>query len=233
MDISTKITNFINAKTHKAVKVKVVHRKIEEGLSFSDSVKNNKWTTRKLNAAKDSTERELYFYLRDYDKEPKRTSSKKLGRKPSGGVSRRHFVRGRQWIANSWKRHHGINIYKMGHNRFLFECPSKTAADHTISGEWFWKCQKFALQWWSVTSTSTFERLDQGWIRVVGIPLHLWSQNIFHEIGNFSSGWIQTEEERELRHHLKWARLKVRGKGDDVPSSVELVHEGLTFNVQI
>uniref|UniRef100_M1DPK7 Uncharacterized protein n=1 Tax=Solanum tuberosum TaxID=4113 RepID=M1DPK7_SOLTU len=82
------------------------------------------------------------------------------------------------------------------------------------------------------TILSTF-RLDQVWIRVVGLPLQLWSQKVFREIGNLCGGWIRTEEETELRNHLKWARMKVRGDSDSVPKSVELVHEGLTFKVTI
>lgn len=65
------------------------------------------------------------------------------------------------------------------------------------------------------------------------MPLQLWSQKVFREIGNLCGGWIRTEEETELRNHLKWARMKVRGDGDSVPKSVELVHEGLTFKVPI
>ena len=40
-------------------------------------------------------------------------------------------------------------------------------------------------------------------------------------------------KKRQLRNHLKWARLKVRGDGDSAPNSVQLVHEGLTLKVQI
>lgn len=68
----------------------------------------------------------------------------------------------------------------------------------------------------------------------MGIPLQLWSQKVIREIGNFCGGWIQIEEEIELRNHLKWVRLKIRGDGDDVSSFVELVHKGLlTFKVQM
>lgn len=40
-------------------------------------------------------------------------------------------------------------------------------------------------------------------IRLAGLPLQLWIQNVFMEVKNDYGDWIQTEEERELRNHLK------------------------------
>lgn len=48
-------------------------------------------------------------------------------------------------------------------------------------------------------------------MRLLGIPLHLWSQKIFKQIGDLCGGWIETEEEAILRNLLKWARIKVKG----------------------
>ncbi|KAH0729689.1 hypothetical protein KY290_000805 [Solanum tuberosum] len=48
-DIATKITNFINVKTTRTVKL--VHRTTEEGLLYAEAVKNNKWSTREMNVA--------------------------------------------------------------------------------------------------------------------------------------------------------------------------------------
>ncbi|KAG5615576.1 hypothetical protein H5410_015400 [Solanum commersonii] len=231
MDISTKITRFINAKAQKISKV--VHRKTEEGLLYSDSVRNNKWTTRELNAAKIQQKGNSIIISEVTTKSQNELLEKSVVGSFPEEIPNVTLSEVRRWVVSSWKHYLGINIYELGHNRFLFEFLNKTVADHTISGEWFWKSHKFFLEWWPLTSTATSERLNQVWIRVVGILLQLWSQKVFCEIKNFCGGWIQTEEETELRNHLKWARLKIRGDGDDVLSFVELVHEGLTFKVQI
>lgn len=99
----------------------------------------------------------------------------------------------------------------MGDNRFLFEFASKTVAEHVLRGEWFWKRHKFKLQWWSpmAGTVPAVEEVYHTWIRLVGLPLHLWSQKVFAAVGDYCGGRIQTEEETELRNHLKWARLKV------------------------
>lgn len=56
---------------------------------------------------------------------------------------------------------------------------------------------------------------------------------ILREIKDFTGGWIQTEEETELRNHLKWAKLKVRVNEDSVPKMVELVHNRISFKIQV
>ncbi|KAF3645351.1 hypothetical protein FXO38_19673 [Capsicum annuum] len=43
----------------------------------------------------------------------------------------------------------------------------------------------------------------------------------------------QTEEETELKNHLKWARIEVLGDGRNIPSKVTLVKEGLKFLIPI
>lgn len=50
LDIATKISIFINAKTHHTVKAS--HRVTEEGLLYADIVRNNKWSTRELNSVR-------------------------------------------------------------------------------------------------------------------------------------------------------------------------------------
>lgn len=51
------------------------------------------------------------------------------------------------------------------------------------------------------------------WIKVVGIPLHLWSHHVFAEIGQLFGGRVATEEETELKNHMKWARILVANDG--------------------
>lgn len=168
----------------------------------------------------DSTKREFTHYIRCHLNNSEQVASKECCRIPTGGNFRHHFIRdptmGRKHLeAQSWNQY-----LRSGGNRFLFEFPNRTVVDHIVRGDWFWKSYKFSLQWWSPTSNASFERPNQVWIRVVELPLHLWSHKAFREIGNLCRGWTRTEEETELRNHLKWARLKVQGDGESIPSTV-------------
>ncbi|WMV30161.1 hypothetical protein MTR67_023546 [Solanum verrucosum] len=231
LDIATKITNFINIKTTRTVKL--LHRTTEEGLLYAEAVKNNKWSTREMNDAGVNRKGNSLFISED----ARKTQNELLDRSVVGSlpeeISNVHLAEIRRWANSSWKQHHGIYIYEMGRNQFLFEFPTKTTADHVLKGEWFWKSHKFHLDWWTPCSNSIEESLKEVWIRLVGLPLQFWSQKILREIGNLCGGWIQTEEETELRNHLKWARIKVRGDEESVPKTVELIHDGYIFKVQI
>ncbi|OIT28534.1 hypothetical protein A4A49_57002, partial [Nicotiana attenuata] len=104
-------------------------------------------------------------------------------------------------------------MYEMHGAKFLFEFPSRKMADHIKMGEWRWRNKLMILDWWSPT-VGYFPgatKLDWVWVRLLGIPCHLWSQKIFKQIGDICGGWIETEEEAILRNLLKWARIKVKG----------------------
>jgi len=68
---------------------------------------------------------------------------------------------------------------------------------------------------------------------VVGIPLHLWSQKVFQEIGEVRGGWIATEEETELKNHMKWARILVASDGRKIPKEVSIECNGITYHFPI
>lgn len=75
--------------------------------------------------------------------------------------------------------------------------------------------------------------VKETWIKVVGIPLHLWSQYIFREIGQFCVGWIATVEETELKNHLKWARILIANNGRSLPKEVAITCDGITYHFPI
>ena len=72
------------------------------------------------------------------------------------------------------------------------------------------------------------------WIRVLGLPLQLWSENIMKEMGDKCGGWLATEEETTRKppfflfflvlkkNHLRWARIKGKGPIENIPREVEI-----------
>lgn len=66
------------------------------------------------------------------------------------------------------------------------------------------------------------------WIIIVGIPLHLWSQKVFQDIGSLCGGWMVTKEETELKNHMKWARILVSNDGRNIPKEVVRCRNGLS-----
>lgn len=78
----------------------------------------------------------------------------------------------------------------------------------------------------------TFEQ-ELVWIRLLGIPLYLWSDKMFKEIEKKYSGWLETEEETSLRNHLRWTRLRVEGPPDFMRSTIQVELEELITKIPI
>uniref|UniRef100_M0ZZK4 Uncharacterized protein n=1 Tax=Solanum tuberosum TaxID=4113 RepID=M0ZZK4_SOLTU len=94
---------------------------------------------------------------------------------------------------------------------------------------------KVKLEWWNplVGCVPSQQRQEKIWIRAIGIPLHLWSKEVFKEIGDKCGGWYITEEETELRNHLRWARIEVKNEGQKIPREVAITKQGYTFRILI
>lgn len=64
----------------------------------------------------------------------------------------------------------------------------------------------------------------------MGLLLHLWT-DVMRGIGEQCGRWIETEEETQLKNHLRWARIRVKGSLKKIPAYVE-VSENLIFLCQ-
>ena len=68
------------------------------------------------------------------------------------------------------------------------------------------------LEWWT-PSTGCKGRKGQEtevWIRVVGLPLHLWIGEILKKVGGSCGYFVALEEETALKTDLHWARILVK-----------------------
>ncbi|KAF3616335.1 hypothetical protein FXO38_34604 [Capsicum annuum] len=141
----------------------------------------------------------------------------------------------RKWSSSLWKQTHGVNIYDMGRSFFLFEFTSKQIAKQVMEGVWEWKKSPVKLAWWNplVGTVEGRNKPVSIWIKIVGLPLHLWSQKVFKAIGDCCGGWIETEEETTLRNHLRWARIRVRSDGSSIPKEIKVERDGIIFELQI
>uniref|UniRef100_A0A0V0IKX8 Putative ovule protein n=1 Tax=Solanum chacoense TaxID=4108 RepID=A0A0V0IKX8_SOLCH len=107
----------------------------------------------------------------------------------------------RRWIQQTWRGVYNIQVFDMNGIQFLFEFQSRKDAQHILLGNWKRQGKQLVLDWWSPTSGAypahtTFQWF---WIRVLGLPLQLWSENIMKEIGDQCGGWLATEEETTIK----------------------------------
>ena len=70
-------------------------------------------------------------------------------------------------------------------------------------------------------------------MRVVGLPLHLWSCEVFKLIGDGCGGFIAVDENMDSMAELQWDRMLVKVVGRDLPTSVQIVVGSGCFSVQL
>ena len=73
----------------------------------------------------------------------------------------------------------------------------------------------------------------EAWVRVVGLPLHLWSREVFKLIGDGCGGFIAVDDKTDIMSEMQWARLLVKVVGRDLPTSVPIVVGSGCFSVQL
>lgn len=130
----------------------------------------------------------------------------------------------RRWAIQTWKGIHNVNIYDMNGIQFLFEYQSRKEAEHIAMGKWRRKNHHLHMEWWSPiagTTQADFE-FDWFWVRILGLPLHLWTDKVMKQIGDQCGGWLETEEETTLKNHLRWARIRVKGPREKIPTEIEI-----------
>ena len=68
---------------------------------------------------------------------------------------------------------------------------------------------------------------------MVGLPLHLWTENILATIGNSCGGFVAIDKETSLMKNLFWARILVRMKSHGRPTILNLLAGGRSYEIQI
>lgn len=137
----------------------------------------------------------------------------------------------KRWSAANWKSAFGVNIYEMYGDLFLFEFPNRFIAEKILQGHWSWKKSKFNLEWWNPIAGCI-----QTWFQLRLLQSSLCSSSPLVQ-ESFSRNWrplwgcVATEEETELKNHLKWARILVSNDGRNVPREVVIVREGIIYHI--
>ena len=73
----------------------------------------------------------------------------------------------------------------------------------------------------------------EAWVRVIGLPLHLWTRETLKQIGDGCGGFQKVDEETGLRSETSWARILVRLKEMARPSIVNILAGSRSYELQI
>ncbi|KAH0639966.1 hypothetical protein KY290_037250 [Solanum tuberosum] len=113
---------------------------------------------------------------------------------------------------------------------------SRRDAEHILLGDWRRRNHPLLLEWWKPTAGAFHADtiFDWFWVWILGLPLQLWNDKVMKQIRDLCGGWLETEEETQLKNHLRWARLRVMGpRGEKIPSSIEISDRDLIFTLPV
>ena len=60
-------------------------------------------------------------------------------------------------------------------------------------------------------------------MRVVGLPLHLWSREVFKRIGDGCRGFVAMDEDTNSLTELQWAQILVKRAVRVLPNTAQVV----------
>ncbi|WJZ85422.1 hypothetical protein VitviT2T_004961 [Vitis vinifera] len=131
----------------------------------------------------------------------------------------------KRWAYEVWLLKGELRISRLGGALVLFEFQYKWEADMVLlRGSSRFKDREFILQRWGPAVGCTWKEshAKEVWVRVVGLPLHLWSREVFKRIGDCCGGFVAVDEETALFSQLQWARILVKDSGMKWPGSMQV-----------
>ena len=70
----------------------------------------------------------------------------------------------------------------------------------------------------------------EAWMRVVGLPLHLWTVETLRRIRDSCGGFLDVDRDTALRTKTMWARLLVKLEGTSV---INILEGSRCFELQV
>ena len=64
---------------------------------------------------------------------------------------------------------------------------------------------------------------NEAWVRVVGLPLHLWSREVFKRIDDGCGGFVAVDEDIDSLTELQWAQILVKHAVRVLPNTALVV----------
>ena len=77
------------------------------------------------------------------------------------------------------------------------------------------------------------ERCRTVWVRLLGLPLHLWSRPILKRIGDKCGGFVAEDENTSFMIEQRWARIRVNWDASSNPRSVVVSEGDRSFVIQL
>ena len=106
------------------------------------------------------------------------------------------------WAKTAWRLKGSLMVASMNQDLLFLEFTNPEEAKWVKeAGRRWYRGGSLKLEWWSPDSgcVNSKETMEEVWIRVVGLPLHLWSQETLKTIGDNCGGYMAIDKETAQR----------------------------------
>ena len=125
----------------------------------------------------------------------------------------------KNWAYHTWLLRGRLNLVVLGRGLMLFEFQLLSQAERVLAkGKRRVKDNVLFLEKWypKVGCFCNGANANKDWVRVVGLPLHLWNCEVFKLIGDGCGGFFAVDENTNSMAELQWARSLVKLVGRDL-----------------
>ena len=141
------------------------------------------------------------------------------------------------WARTTWRLKGSLMVAFLNQDLLFleFDIPEEAKWVFESGRSWF-RGSSLNLEWWTPNSAyvKSKEEVKEAWIRVVGLPLHLWSYEVMKMIGDSCRGFLAIDKDTTLRTKVSWARVLVKLEGKyEGPSVVNILEGVRSFEIQI
>ena len=140
------------------------------------------------------------------------------------------------WARAVWKLKGGVSVAFLNKDLMLFEFDFWEESNYAMERG----CDLFRggilnLERWRPESGCVKNKnlRKEAWVRVLGLPLHLWTRETLKQIGDGCGGFLKVDEETGLGSEISWVRILVRLKETVRPSTVNILAGSRSYELQI
>ena len=141
------------------------------------------------------------------------------------------------WAKVVWRLNGGLTVAYLNNDLMSFEFEEAADATYVLEGgRRSFRGRRLNLERWSPDSgcVKRKNQVNKLWVRIVGLPLHLWTCEVLRMIGDGCGGYLATDEDTRRRTEvLLWARILVKAEGQERPSTVNILAGSRSYEIQI
>ena len=140
------------------------------------------------------------------------------------------------WFKDAWRLNEEVSVSGLNVDLLMLEFDSPEKAKWVLeSGRRNFNGGVLQLEWWRPEAGCVRRKdsVHEVWIRVVGLPLHLWQPEILRKLGDACGGFVSIDKNTEKKKEVKWARMLIKVKGNSRPSVVNILEGPRSFELQI